>query len=101
MRWRSPRARCLCVASAVDRYVTIELVDYETGRNVNSQWYHKSPAQRKTLNPVWPESNSARWRDVHLPFETIALKVQKGRATFEKAVLFARNSKYKEGITRF
>jgi hypothetical protein len=55
--------------------VVIELVDFATGRNVNSQWFHKTPALHKTLNPTWHEKNSAKWRDVHLSFESLALRI--------------------------
>ena len=48
----------------------------ETGQNVNSQWFHKTPSKRKTLNPVFTERNVCRWRDVHLPFESLALRVR-------------------------
>lgn len=43
---------------------------------MNSQWYHKVPTKFKTLSPVWTDKNSVRWRDVHLPFELLALRIR-------------------------
>jgi len=62
-------------ANSSDPYATIELVDYDTGRTVNSQWFMRIATRRKTLNPQWSEKHTARWRDIHLPFESLALRV--------------------------
>lgn len=62
-------------ANTSDPYATIELVDYDTGRIVNSQWFMRIPTKRKTLTPVWTEKHTSRWRDIHLPFETLGLRI--------------------------
>jgi len=58
-----------------DPYATIEIVDYDTRKVLSSRWFHRCPTQRKTLKPEWTEGNDHRWRDIHLPFEKLGLKI--------------------------
>ena len=52
------------------------MVDYDSGRLPNKSWYHRTPTKAKTLNPKYTEKNQAHWLGVHLPFETLALRIR-------------------------
>jgi len=59
-----------------DPYATIEMVDIQTRRTLNTRWFHKTPTIHKTLNPHWTERNLVEWKDVHLPFDSLGLRVR-------------------------
>lgn len=51
-----------------------QLVDVATNEPINGQWRHRTLTKRRCLEPVWNES--VRWRDVFVPFESLALRVR-------------------------
>jgi hypothetical protein len=53
-----------------------QLVDYATGRAVNTGWFHKTPTKKKTLEPIWNVRNVVKWSDVHLPFEMLGVRIR-------------------------
>eukprot|EP00614_Pseudopedinella_elastica_P009557 CAMPEP_0172607538 /NCGR_PEP_ID=MMETSP1068-20121228/27690_1 /TAXON_ID=35684 /ORGANISM="Pseudopedinella elastica, Strain CCMP716" /LENGTH=935 /DNA_ID=CAMNT_0013410567 /DNA_START=183 /DNA_END=2990 /DNA_ORIENTATION=- len=62
--------------STSDPYAIIEMVDQSTRRQLNTRWFHRTPTIHKTLHPCWTTRNSVQWKDVHLPFENLALRVR-------------------------
>ena len=56
-------------------YVQVaELVDVSSGQPINGMWRHRTLTKRRCLEPTWDET--VKWRDVFVPFESLALRVR-------------------------
>lgn len=60
--------------TAFPSFLFTQLVDVATNEPINGQWRHRTLTKRRCLDPVWNES--VRWRDVFVPFESLALRVR-------------------------
>jgi hypothetical protein len=65
-----------CATSLLLSVLFVQLVDFDSGAVINRRWYHRTPTKIKTLDPEWTTKNSVRWKDVHLPFESLALRIR-------------------------